>query len=140
MVSPQDVAPSRPSIPTAALSSTPSHSVSYFSPAELHQPAVVAAPVEHVLTETQIEAICATMKLFVEDDLARGISASSRIYCDGCERARQAVGVIQYDRYSLCNRCAIEYEVGRARGMIVTPGQYVRDKHFGDGDLYVLPD
>ncbi len=104
------------------------------------QPVEISTPLERSLTETQIDAIRSAMKLFVEDDLARGVTSFSRVFCDACEQARPAAGVIQYDRYCLCNRCAIEYEAGRARGIVSLPGQYVRDKHFGDGDFYLLPD
>ncbi len=93
-----------------------------------------------VLTQTQIDAIRSAMKLFVEDDLARGVSTSRRVWCDACEQARPAAGAIQYGQYTLCNRCAIECEVGRGRGMISTLGQYVRDKHFGDGERYAPSD
>ncbi len=95
---------------------------------------------ERTLSITQIDAIRAVMKLFVDDDVARGVGAFGRVYCDGCEQPRPAAGGIHYDRYLLCNGCAIEYEVARARGLITTPGKYVRDKHFGDGDLYLLVD
>jgi hypothetical protein len=100
----------------------------------------ISPPEERSLTASQINAIRAAMKLFVEDDLARGVLGSGRIYCDGCERPRPSAGVITYGRYVLCNNCAIEYEVARARGAITMPGQYVRDKHFGDGDLHALAD
>jgi hypothetical protein len=80
------------------------------------------------------------MRVFVEDDLARGVAPTARVYCDACERARPAAGSISYDRYALCNSCAVEYEAARARGLLGTPGRFVRDKHFGEGDLYVLPD
>jgi formate dehydrogenase maturation protein FdhE len=78
------------------------------------------------------------MKLFVDDDLSRGMAATSRNYCDACQRARPAAGFIQYDRYAICNCCATEYEVARARGTIASPGQFVRDKHFGEGEAYAL--
>lgn len=102
------------------------------------QPSTRLPVEERALTASQVEAIRVAMKLFVEDDLSQGVVGSSRIYCDGCERPRPAAGFINYDRYVLCNNCAIEYEVARARGAITTPGQYVRDKHFGDGDLHAL--
>jgi hypothetical protein len=78
------------------------------------------------------------MRLFVEDDLARGTLRHAKMYCDGCERPQAAAGFISYERYALCNNCATEYEVARARGAVASAGQYVRDKHFGDGDLYDL--
>lgn len=91
-----------------------------------------------MLSDKQIESIRSAMLLFVEDDLARGVSAGSRIYCDACERPRPAAGLIKYERYVLCNVCAVEYEVARARGLVATAGRYVRDKHFGEGDGYAL--
>ena len=99
----------------------------------------VATPLR-TLTPAQVDAIRAAMRLFVDDDLARGSAIRAKLYCDACERARPAPGFIQYDRYGLCNLCATEYEVARARGQVSTAGQYVRDKHFGDGALYELSD
>src|SRR5438552_15576556 len=54
----------------------------------------VAPPREsaRVLTPSQFAAIREAMLVFIEDDLARGISPTARVYCDACERARPAVG------------------------------------------------
>ena len=90
------------------------------------------------LSAAQVTAIRDAMRLFVDDDLARGTEPQRRAYCDGCERARPAAGFIQYERYCLCNGCATEYAVARARALVTTPGQYIRDKRFGDGDYYAL--
>jgi hypothetical protein len=95
---------------------------------------------ERTFSPRQIEAIRMAMALFVEDDLARGTLPGQRLYCDACERVRSAAGFVRYVRYSFCNVCATEYEVARTRGVVVTPGQYLRDKRFGDGDLHALPD
>jgi formate dehydrogenase maturation protein FdhE len=95
-------------------------------------------PAARPLSAAQVEAIRSAMRVFVDDDLARGTEPQRRAYCDGCERARPAAGFIQYDRYCLCNDCATEYEVARARALVSTPGQYIRDKRFGDGDYYAL--
>lgn len=97
-----------------------------------------AAPVARPLSAAQIEAIRRAMRVFVDDDLARGEEPHRRAYCDGCERARPVAGFIQYDRYSLCNACATEYEIARARGLVSTVGHYVRDKRFGEGEYYAL--
>lgn len=91
------------------------------------------------LSAAEVEAIRAAMALFLEDDIARGVPAFSLVFCDACQRARPAPGFIQYGRYATCNACAIEYEVARARGLLSTPGQFVRDKRFGEGDIYALP-
>jgi hypothetical protein len=90
------------------------------------------------LSARQVESIRTAMRVFMDDALANGVPGTARRYCDACERARPAPGFIHYDRYELCNACAIEYEVARASGLITTTGQYVRDKRFGDGDLYAL--
>lgn len=91
------------------------------------------------LSAVQINAVRASLALFVEDDVARGVPAFSRIFCDACQLARPAAGFIQYGRYAVCNACAIEYEVAHARGLLSTPGQYVRDKAFGEAEVYRLP-
>jgi|GEM_PF-3611164 len=97
-----------------------------------------SAPMVRPLSAAQIEAIRRAMRVFVEDDLARGEEPHRRAYCDGCERARPVAGFIQYDRYSLCNDCATEYEIARARGIVASVGHYVRDKRFGEGEYYAL--
>jgi len=90
------------------------------------------------LTYSQEAAIRATVRLFEVDDMDRGVSAADRMYCDACERPRPAPGAIHYERYTLCNGCAVEYEVARARGTLDSVGQYVRDKRFGDGERHVV--
>jgi hypothetical protein len=104
------------------------------------RPRLVAVPAAtpHPLSETQLAAIRAAMQLFVDDDLDRGVTADQRLFCDACERVRPAAGSIRYDRYLLCNNCGIEYEVARARGLTISPGQYVRDKRFGETKPYLL--
>ncbi len=92
------------------------------------------------LSRGQVEAIRSAMRLFVDDDLARGVRQTDRMYCDACQRPRPAAGVIRYGRYSLCNCCATEYEVARAHGGLFTPGQFVRDKHFGEDERYAILD
>ena len=92
----------------------------------------------HHLSRSQTLAIRAAMQLFVDDDLAKGISLDQRLYCAACERPRPAAGFIQYSRYHVCNSCAIEYEIAHARGLTASPGQYVRDKNFGETGRYGL--
>lgn len=90
------------------------------------------------LTKSQVAAIRAAMQLFVEDDLAKGITADRRLYCDACQGVRAAAGFIQYNRYQVCNACAIEFEIAHARGVAASPGQFVRDKNFGESSRYAL--
>ncbi len=97
-----------------------------------------AAPSGRNLTPEQIAAIRAVMRLFVEDDIANGVPLERRMYCDACQKPQSALGFIQYDRHLLCNPCAVEYEVARARGLALSAGQFVRDKTFGEAEAYAL--
>jgi hypothetical protein len=66
--------------------------------------------------------------------------AVARLYCDACEQAVPAQGCGRYTRYTLCAGCQQEYASAWATGLRVSPGQYVRDKRFGEGARYALPD
>ncbi len=103
-------------------------------------PLIERRPLQRSLSTSQIEAIRSAMQLFVDDDLARGVRSTDRMYCDACQRPRSAAGAIHYGRYALCNGCATEYEVARATGALASPGQFVRDKHFGEGERYAIAD
>ncbi len=92
------------------------------------------------LASTQQAGIQVVMWTFVDDDLSRGVSPSARLYCDACERPRPMAGFIAYGRSHVCNSCATEYEVARAEGRIGSPGQFLRDKRFGEADAYALED
>ncbi|HLZ72767.1 MAG TPA: hypothetical protein VKV26_22920 [Dehalococcoidia bacterium] len=61
-------------------------------------------------------------------------------YCDGCERAVAATGCRRWERYTLCARCQQEYLAAWAAGRRMSPGQYIRDKRFGESETYRLPD
>ena len=89
------------------------------------------------LTAQQTAAIRAVMRLFVDDDIAKGVSHDQRLHCDACERARPAPGYIRYDGRVFCNSCAIEYELARARGLIRTVTQFLRERLGGDGEVRV---
>jgi hypothetical protein len=92
--------------------------------APLHEP--------RPLSERQVGAIRTAMRLFVQDDLALGRAAAERLYCDACELPQPAAGFIRYGRYQVCNSCATEYELVRARGLAGSIGQFVRDRRFGE--------
>ncbi|MFN0143832.1 MAG: hypothetical protein ACKVP6_10370 [Mycobacterium sp.] len=93
-------------------------------------------PTGRDLSAEQITAIQAVMRLFIEDDLANGVLSRKRMFCDACQQPRPALGFIQYDRHLVCNECAVEYEVARARGLALSAGQFVRDKAFGEAEAY----
>ena len=90
------------------------------------------------LTSDQLGAVRAIMRRFVDDDLANDVTAAVRMFCDACQESRPAPGFIRYDRHLLCNICATEFEVARLRGVLLSAGQFVRDKRFGDGDAFAL--
>jgi hypothetical protein len=84
------------------------------------------------LTPRQVEAIAAVMRLFVDDDLANGVSPERMRPCDACGQERPAPGFVRYDGGELCNPCATEYEVRRARGVTQSIGVYLdqlRERH-----------
>ncbi len=63
-----------------------------------------------------------------------------QLYCDGCERAVPGAGCRRWGRYTLCLGCQQEYFAAWAAGRRMSPGQYVRDKRFGESETYRLPD
>ncbi len=83
------------------------------------------APVGRWLTPEQVRAVAAVMRLFVEDDLANGVSPSRGLWCDACERVRPAPGFIRYEQRQVCNPCATEYEIQRARGLVRSFKEYL---------------
>lgn len=81
---------------------------------------------ERTLTPSQVRAIRAVMRIFVDDDLANGVPPGKQLYCRACEQYRPAAGFIQYGRLTFCNDCAIDYEIARARGLLCTPEEFLR--------------
>ena len=72
------------------------------------------------LTQRQVDAIKTAMRLFVEEDLERGVSPQSTRPCSVCHRPRSAAGFVTYAEFHLCNQCATEYEISRAQGIVRT--------------------
>jgi len=87
-------------------------------------PAQRAAQVGRALTPGQIEAIRTVMRLFVEEDAARGVDPHSSLLCHRCQAPRRAIGSVRYDRFTFCNDCAVEYEIARARGATDSPAEF----------------
>jgi hypothetical protein len=80
------------------------------------------------LTATQAAAVHRAMRVFVDDDLSRGISPLMLSYCAACEGLRPRPGFIAYDGYALCNQCAIDYEMARMSGGVNTIESYLRTR------------
>jgi hypothetical protein len=85
------------------------------------------------LTERQVQAITTVMHLFVEDDLANGVLPSRVIRCQACRHIRPAPGFVRYDRRPVCNRCATDYEIRRAGGLVRSIDEYLTDEHARPG-------
>ena len=83
------------------------------------------AGVGRALTAEQISAVRAIMRLFVEDDLAKGVSPGRRMRCIACADWRSAPGFIRYEQLDFCNDCAGAFETARLRGLVRTAAQYL---------------
>lgn len=77
------------------------------------------------LTAAQVRAIRTAMHTFVEEDLAFGSARPARRWCVRCESNRPAAGSISYECGDLCNACATEYELSRARGLVWSPNDFI---------------
>ena len=86
------------------------------------------AVVGRVLTAEQVSAVRAIMRLFVEDDLAKGVSPARRMRCVACADWRSAPGFIRYERLDFCNDCASAFETARLRGLVRTAAQYLESE------------
>jgi hypothetical protein len=89
-------------------------------------------PSSRRLSSGQVTAIRAAMQLFIKDALDSGLRVNQRRYCDADDAPRCAAGFIACGDYQLCNDCAAEYAMARTCGLVTNPGQYVRDRRFGE--------
>jgi hypothetical protein len=83
------------------------------------------APPQRELTAAQERAIRTAMQTFVEDDLAFGSGRGLRRWCDRCRVQRPAPGFVAYEDAALCNSCATQFEIARARGLVWTPAEFL---------------
>lgn len=77
------------------------------------------------LTAAQVRAIRTAMYTFVEEDLAFGATRPARRWCVRCQEDRPAAGFISYECGDLCNACATQYELSRARGLVWSPNEFL---------------
>ncbi len=84
------------------------------------------------LTPRQKAAVQAVMRMFVEEDLARGVSPKQRLHCAACRRPRPMPGFVRYGEHLLCNDCATAYEIARLRGQARCADEFVRQR-VGEG-------
>ena len=76
------------------------------------------------LTPDQLRAIRTVMRLFKEEDLGAGRERIAPRWCVHCEAHRPGAGFIRYEDGDLCNPCATEYEIVRARGIARTVWEF----------------
>ncbi|MER3419032.1 MAG: hypothetical protein C4290_00230 [Chloroflexota bacterium] len=88
-------------------------------------------PTRRQVTSRQRAAVQAVMRLFVEEDLAQGVSPHQLLDCAACRRPRPMPGFIRYGRHLLCNECATEYEIARLRGQTRCADEFVRRRAAG---------
>lgn len=74
-------------------------------------------PTGRELSAAQVEAAAAIMRLFVDDDLERGIRPEQVGWCHACQTWQPLAGAIPYDEVVFCNACAATYELARLRGV-----------------------
>lgn len=77
------------------------------------------------MSREQLSAIATVMRLFVEDDIAGGVLPRDSCHCVSCDAPRPAPGFIRYDDIHLCNACATDYEVHRAKGLALSLSGYL---------------
>ena len=81
-----------------------------------------------LLTPTQLSAVRSIMRLFVEDDLANGVSPAEQVRCVACEGWRSAPGFIRYEQLDFCNVCATDFELARLRGLARSAAAYLESQ------------
>ena len=86
------------------------------------------APACRAVTPLQLAAARAVMRLFIKEDLAHGVSPTSRLFCCACQSQRPMPGFVQYGQAQLCNDCATKYEILRVSGILETVDQYLQDE------------
>ena len=77
------------------------------------------------LSDSERKATIEKMRAVESQHAQAGVSAGSRIICHNCGHARPLRGAVRYDRYRLCNDCALRYELALAEGEVKTIGDFV---------------
>ena len=77
------------------------------------------------LSDSERKAIIEKVRAVESQHAQAGVSAGSRIICHNCGHARPLRGAVRYDRYRLCNDCALRYELALAEGEVKTIGDFV---------------
>ena len=70
------------------------------------------------LSESERKAITERIRSLALEHLQAGVSDNTLAICHNCGRSKPLAGVVQYDRYRVCNDCALRYELAKAEGDI----------------------
>jgi len=77
------------------------------------------------LSNLDRQAISKRIRGLVQKHLEMGVSADTRVICHNCGHAKSLAGTVHYGRYRLCNDCALQYEVTKAKGDVQTIEDFV---------------
>ena len=77
------------------------------------------------LSESERKAITERIRSLALEHLQAGVSNSTLVICHNCGRPKPLAGVVQYDRYRVCNDCALQYELARAGGDVQTIKDFI---------------
>ncbi|MFQ6114205.1 MAG: hypothetical protein ACE5NG_08960 [bacterium] len=77
------------------------------------------------LSDLERQVITERIRSLVQKHLEMGVSNGTKVICHNCGHAKSVVGVVFYGRYRLCNDCALQYELAKAKGNIQTIEDFV---------------
>ena len=78
------------------------------------------------LSDSERKAISERIRGLELKHLQAGISTGSRVICHNCGHAKLLTGAVSYERYRLCNDCALQYElITRAAGDVETIEDFI---------------
>jgi hypothetical protein len=77
------------------------------------------------LSDSERKVITRRISGLVLKQLQAGVSSNTKVICHNCGHAKPLAGAISYDRYRLCNDCALRYELAKAEGNVQTIEDFV---------------
>lgn len=77
------------------------------------------------LSESERKAITGRIRGLVRMHVGSDMSTGNRVICHNCGHAKPLAGAVHYDRYRLCNDCALRYELAKAEGDVQSIEDFV---------------
>jgi hypothetical protein len=65
------------------------------------------------------------VRSLVQENIQAGVSSNTRAICHNCGHVKPLTGSVHYGRYSLCNDCALRYELAKAQGDVENVKDFV---------------